>query len=152
MTYDSLGRMVLNVEPNTSIGFTPLPTTNLSGLSAWRYAYDDAGNLVGTSDARGCGANYTYDAGGRITGEDYSPCTEDQASYTAAGGMGGFEVLYAYDDPDDDTQNPGIAGFPVEPSWLTGRLVSARRTALSWQSRDRRTTRADARWESLAGS
>src|SRR5690606_14985143 len=40
--YDSLGRMVLNVEPNTTVNFTddeeadPTPS---SGIKAWRYAY-----------------------------------------------------------------------------------------------------------------
>lgn len=33
---------------------------------AWRYAYNDAGDLVGTSDARGCGVNYHYDAAGNL--------------------------------------------------------------------------------------
>jgi YD repeat-containing protein len=50
MLYDSLGRLVKNIEPNT--------TTN---EQSWTYAWDDAGRLVGTSDARGCGENLFYD-------------------------------------------------------------------------------------------
>ncbi len=33
-----------------------------------------AGDLVATSDARGCGQNFFYDGAGRILGEDYVPC------------------------------------------------------------------------------
>src|SRR5205807_509653 len=49
--YDSLGRMVLNIEPNTA------KTTDTGAVKAWRYAYSDNGDVVGTSDARGCGMN-----------------------------------------------------------------------------------------------
>src|SRR5262249_10867710 len=48
MQYDSIGRLVLNVEPNAAP----------SSTSGFRYAYNDVGNLVGTSDARGCGSNF----------------------------------------------------------------------------------------------
>src|SRR5690606_433989 len=58
MRSDSLGRMVLNAEPNTSTGFSSDPATDPSAIKAWRYAYNDAGDVVGTSDARGCGVNY----------------------------------------------------------------------------------------------
>ena len=69
MSYDSLGRMVQNVEPNAG---------------TWTYAYDAEGRLVGTSDARGCGENIFYDPGGRILAADYSPCQPPpaQAEYT----------------------------------------------------------------------
>jgi hypothetical protein len=38
----------------------PSPSTDIAatGLKAWRYAYNDAGDLIGTSDARGCGKNF----------------------------------------------------------------------------------------------
>ena len=67
LTYDSLGRLVLNVEPN-------------AGTS--QYAYDDLGDLVGTTDARGCGANIVNDGLGRPVSEDYIRCTTFQAPYT----------------------------------------------------------------------
>ena len=44
MKYDSQGRMVLNVEPNTSTGFNPDPNTPPSALKAYRYAYNDNGD------------------------------------------------------------------------------------------------------------
>jgi YD repeat-containing protein len=44
MTFDSLGRLVANREPNTGMN--------------WLYAWDDAGRLIGTSDARGCGEDF----------------------------------------------------------------------------------------------
>src|SRR4029078_9454804 len=78
--YDSLGRMGLNVEQDTSKSFTEDTTVTgtpsggtSSGIRTWRYAYNDAGDLVGTSDARGCGENFRYDAQGRLVIEDYSP-------------------------------------------------------------------------------
>ena len=71
--YDSRGHVVSNVEPNTS-----------SNGVGWRYVYDASGDLVGTSDARGCGENLVYDGLGRVRWEDYSPCTSAQPTYTAA--------------------------------------------------------------------
>ncbi|MBN2191253.1 MAG: hypothetical protein JW751_00415 [Polyangiaceae bacterium] len=96
MRYDSLGRMVLNVEPNTSGGFEPDPNVEapLGGaLKAWRYVYDNQGTLVGKSDARGCGVHFAYDAAGRLLGEEYSPCEAWHPAYSAATttGMDGYE-------------------------------------------------------------
>src|SRR5207245_1422063 len=61
LQYDSLGRLVENREPASG---------------AWRYAYNDDGQLVGTSDARGCGKNLLYDAAARVVAEDFSPCLD----------------------------------------------------------------------------
>ena len=71
MTYDSLGRLVQNVEPNAG---------------TWTYAYDAEGRLVGTSDARGCGENLFRDVAGRVLAADYSPCLPAPAQdpYTPA--------------------------------------------------------------------
>ena len=44
MMYDSLGRLLLNADPDASSGFTPDPG-NLSQIHAVRYAYDDGGDL-----------------------------------------------------------------------------------------------------------
>lgn len=130
MRYDSLGRMVLNVEPNTSTGFSPDPGADPASIHAWRYAYDNAGDLVGTSDARGCGVNYHFDAAGRMLAEDYSPCTADQAPYTPVTDLAtgvGAEAFYRYDVPDPETSSIADAAghaFPVDASQLLGRIVS----------------------------
>ncbi len=93
MAYDSLGRMVMNAEPNASSNFSP--SANGATFPMWQYAYDDDGKLVGTSDPRHCGENLFYDGLGRLLAEDYSPCTVAQATYTQE-----LETQYVYDVPD----------------------------------------------------
>lgn len=103
MRYDTLGRMVLNVEPHTTVGFTADPTANPDvgqGVKAWRYAYNDQGELRATSDARGCGSSFFYDGAGRLAGEDYAPCVAGQhEAYSAptVSTLTGLEVIYLYD-------------------------------------------------------
>ena len=118
MKYDTWDRMVLNAEPNTSVGFTDSPAMDPSGLMAWRYVYDDAGELVGTSDARGCGVNYAYDPAGRLLSEDYSPCAIEQAPYNADA-----EVSYRYDSRDT-ASDPPPSTLALDAQFLRGRLVS----------------------------
>jgi len=60
LQYDSLGRLVQNNEPNAG---------------TWLYAYNDSGDLVATSDPRGCGVNLSYTASGEKLAEDVSPCS-----------------------------------------------------------------------------
>jgi RHS repeat-associated protein len=84
MQYDSLGRMVLNLEPNL-------------GANGWRYLFDAAGDLVATSDPRECGVRFGYDTAGRLVSEDYVPCEAHHAPYSASP-----EVTYEYDDPASD--------------------------------------------------
>ncbi len=138
--YDSLGRMVLNAEPDTATGFVGTPSTTLPatvppGMHAWQYAYDDNGDLVGTSDARGCGVNFLYDAGGRIVAEDFSPCLAVQQIYSAPVYSAqnvltgdGTEVFYEYDSLDSNVPST-IGTLPtdtltIDASLLPGRLVS----------------------------
>ena len=93
VSYDSFGRMVDNLEPNTSL----LGSQVVRGAE-WRYVYDDNGDMVGTSDARGCGENIAYDGLGRFTSEDFSPCTAGQPGYSQPQGMDGTESYFMYDD------------------------------------------------------
>lgn len=129
LRYDSLGRAVLNVEPNTSPTFTANAAADPSTLRAHRYAYNDLGQLVGTSDARGCGINFHFDAAGRKIGEDYSPCLAHHADYTApdlATGNG-FEAFTRYDLADPDAtglvDENGVA-FATNAALLRGKAVS----------------------------
>jgi RHS repeat-associated protein len=133
MAYDTLGRMTLNVDAHTSAGFVATPTTPPpASLKAWRYVYSDAGDLVGTSDARGCGANYFYDGVGRLTAEDYSPCLGHQGAYTAPdfANQRFMEALYTYDSDASATPADKPTGFSYEPSYsrsslfLNGRLAA----------------------------
>lgn len=118
--HDSLGRVVMNVEPNSSTGFA----SAYSVPHAWRYAYDDAGQLVGTSDARGCGKNIAYDALGRAVAEDFSPCLGSQDNYSRmdASTGSGAEVLRTYDAPESGPSDD----LGASATYLMGRLAETR--------------------------
>lgn len=129
MRYDTQGRLVLNVDAHTTLNFNPDPSTSAAvaanGLRTWRYAYNDAGDLVGTSDARGCGTNYTYDAAGRVTSEDYSPCEAAHAPYSTpvASAHTGIEVYYQYDSIPSSLSSVvgvplGSGGSGIPPGYL----------------------------------
>jgi RHS repeat-associated protein len=123
MQYDSLGRLVSNVEPNTSSSEIVNKLTGPVRIG-WRYAYDLNGQLVGTSDARGCGVNYTYDNIGREVSEDYLPCEPStQAPYTSPGASGaGTEVYNVYDAPEVGEEAVNVGGSPQS---LVGRLSAS---------------------------
>jgi RHS repeat-associated protein len=151
LQYDSLGRMVLNVEPDTTQGYVAPPSplggfaTPPGTLKAWQYAYNDNGDLVGTGDARGCGSNYLYDAGGRLQAEDFSPCLNTHALYSAPNlSTGdGTEAFYRYDAYDTDTQAvPGFGALtPAPGSTVRGRLAfvadRGAKTAMLYDGRGR---------------
>lgn len=140
MRYDSLGRMVVNAEPNTSLRFSANPDT-AQDMKTWRYAYNDAGDLVGTSDARGCGVNFTYDGTGRLTSEDYSPCEPHHEIYSPPGSdAGGREVFYQYDSPVPPEGHDAPPGLDTASAQLfVGQLVSL------WDRGSVRYTSFDAR-------
>ena len=171
MRYDSLGRLVFNADPHTTNGYLAPPgasttpsafATTANGTTAggsnpgsyavhaWRYVYNDAGDLVATSDARGCGSNFEYDGAGRLLGEDYSPCEATHADYSAPSGTpslgsnhgasggnpafsNGWEVVYQYDGvPTGDYAPASIPTTGYLSSWWHGRLAAvADRGALS---------------------
>jgi YD repeat-containing protein len=142
MRYDSLDRMVLNVEPSTTKGGPVAFSADPSGddaIIALRYAYNDAGDLVGTSDARGCGSNFHYDAAGRLLAEDYSPCLPTHPAYTSPSLITGVgaEVFYRYDHVDPDSP----AELGINDGLLLGRLASvtdrASKTVSSFDARGR---------------
>ncbi len=138
LRYDTLGRVVLNVESDATKGFTSDPNADPASLKAWRYAYDDNGDVVGTSDARGCGTDYYFDAAGRILAEDYSPCLASHAPYSSPDPVSGVgtEVFYQYDSLptslagesfDADGGPQGTYSFDscaIDPRLQNGRLVA----------------------------
>ena len=84
MQYDTFGRMVSQSEPN---------------VGTWQYAYNDAGDLVESVDARGCGEVVYHDGLGRVTAHDYSPCDTSQPAYSLPNLTtgDGTEAFYTYD-------------------------------------------------------
>ena len=96
MQYDTLGRLVVNREPNTAP-----PTSNVrqEANPSWIYAYDDLGDLVGTSDARGCGKNIAYDGAGRLLCRGlFAVLDNTQNPWTAPQPNGdGTEAYYVYE-------------------------------------------------------
>jgi YD repeat-containing protein len=128
MTFDSLGRLVANREPNTGMN--------------WLYAWDDAGRLIGTSDARGCGEDFYYDGLSRLLGEDYWPCLAWHPPHSAPNLITGegLEVSYRYDTYESDQINPE-PGFSDDPSFAIGHLVAVKdrgsHTRFSYDGRDR---------------
>jgi RHS repeat-associated protein len=146
MRYDSLGRMVLNVEPHTSVNYVP-PGGDITNLKAWRYAYNDAGDLVGTSDARGCGVNYYYDCVSRLMAEDYSPCEAHHVNrlplYSAPNFVtfANIEVSYQYDlVPASFTARlPAPPGYVPNAPNLKGKLAAVfDRSGITYMTYDAR--------------
>lgn len=153
MKYDTLGHLVLNVDPNTTQNFTSdrtvSDTPSSTGLKAWRYAYNDAGDLVGTSDARGCGENFTYDGAGRLLTEDYVPCGQPTpyslpVDATLADPTG-YEVVYHYDSaPEQPFEDLPLVVRPssyvtTSSNFVKGRLVAVwSRGKAQWISYDGR--------------
>ncbi len=108
-----------------------------------------AGDLVGTSDARGCGQNFRYDAAGRLLTEDYSPCTSNHALYSPPQATSdGYEVFYQYDAVPADfprylgvPANYGTASgqYSTRSPTLHGRLAAVHdRAASTWFQYDAR--------------
>jgi RHS repeat-associated protein len=126
MRYDSLGRMVANVEPHTTSVFSAVKTSSLSSVRTLRYAWDDAGDLVGTSDARGCGVNFFHDTAGRVLAEDFSPCAADHAAYSTPNVLtgDGTEAFTRYDTEDPSAITATTDGFERRPGFYLGRAAS----------------------------
>ena len=132
MVYDRQGRMVLNVEPNVSPSYALVAQPNrqtanhnstYNAVKGWRYAYNSAGDLVGTSDSRGCGVNYFTDSVGRLVFEDYFGCEPHHPLYSLPNPVNfdGIEAVYIYDVPVAAAHRDG--DFHQQANFLLGRLV-----------------------------
>lgn len=107
---DSAGRTVRNVEENSG---------------EWRYVWDAQGNLVGTSDPRGCGKNMFYDGLARLVAEDFSPCEAHHAPYSAPTVASGYgtEAWYLYDSYEPGQVSPSATFDDIEQNAI-GNLTS----------------------------
>jgi RHS repeat-associated protein len=152
MRYDSLGRMVVNVDPHTTVNFTNNADAAITtSLQTFRYAYNDAGDMVGWSDARGCGVNYFHDGAGRLVAEDYSPCEQEHATTLPAYSSpnlttrDGIEVYYQYDtvpDPFSNLPEPTNYSGGHQKGRLAAVFDRASLTYLTYDGRGR-VTRTD---------
>jgi RHS repeat-associated protein len=136
MKYDSLGRLTVNAEPNTTHQFST-SSTGWATTKGWRYVYNAAGLLVGTSDARGCGKDIFYDGFGRVTGEDWKPCAGSSPGVAAYSPPNhttgdGLEVRNTYGESLGTygrllmTEDRGARTEAVHDDW--GRAVATKRT------------------------
>lgn len=95
-------------------------------MKGYRYQYDRHDQLVGMSDARGCGADYRYDRAGRLVSVDLFPCdapgtAQTMPAYSApspatGAPSSGVEVHFEYDQRGRPvevatTDGPGGAAF-----------------------------------------
>jgi RHS repeat-associated protein len=133
--YDTLGRRVRTREPNTS-AFVDIGGKQVNQSAI--YAYNDNSDLVGTSDARGCGINYLYDKIGRLVAEDYSPCDSLHPPYSPPNlDTGeGVERLHVYDVPASPT---GTSADAVYAGHLTATFDLAQKSDVVLDARGRVT-------------
>jgi RHS repeat-associated protein len=133
--YDTLGRRVRTVEPNTAADVV-IDGKTLSESAI--YAYNDNGDLVGTSDARGCGKNFFYDQVGRLIAEDFSPCERFQPPYSPPNFTTGegVEVFNVYDVPLSPS---GTSSDRVYVGRLTATFDLAQKTEIVLDARGRAT-------------
>jgi RHS repeat-associated protein len=152
-TYDSLGRKIKLVDPDTGPATQPTPGT-------WKYGYDRAGNLIFQDDPKsGQRVEFCYDTINRVTAKYYHSdsaqnlvnCASEAKDYTK-------DIVYRYDEGGGyhlgrltsviDPSNP--IGNPPSPATVftydvRGRTTSAQkaisvngnlRTALLYYSYD----------------
>jgi YD repeat-containing protein len=115
MTYDTLGRMVAQTEPNTG---------------TWQYAYNDSGDVVGLMDPRGCGKVVYHDGLGRVAAEDYSPCPSSDAPAYSAPNLttgDGTEAFTTYDGYGNVAREADRAQVSVSTYDARNRLVEVDR-------------------------
>jgi RHS repeat-associated protein len=96
-TYDSLGRLLYAKQPEQEANTAFVKVDSITGNSAWsvKYQYDDNGNIVSTTDARGVSVSATYDNFNRLKLRDYSDATPDVSFYYDGKGLGATVPNYA---------------------------------------------------------
>ncbi|MEO0560593.1 MAG: hypothetical protein AAF125_00665 [Chloroflexota bacterium] len=117
LAYDSAGRLIGADDANAVRVFTYTPDTEMnvwrvdaslvsdSGVAAWSFTYDSAGNILTWQGADGALVTYSYDTLGRLlTVETDQPETTLQFTYDVRGNLTrgvnglGQGYLYNYDD------------------------------------------------------
>jgi len=94
--YDALGRKTSMSDPD---------------MGTWSYQYDNAGNLVHQTDARGQGICFTYDALNRLTGKQYITGTTCPATPAPS-------VTYRYDEgPNGIGRRTSMTDPSGETAW-----------------------------------
>jgi RHS repeat-associated protein len=89
-TFDSLGRLMYAKQPEQEANAAFVLTDSITGNTAWsvKYQYDDNGNIVSTTDAKGVSVTATYDNFNRLKVRNYSDTTPDVNFYYDGKGLG----------------------------------------------------------------
>ncbi len=89
-TYDSLGRLLYAKQPEQEANASFNLSDSITNNSNWavKYQYDDNGNIVSTTDARGVTVTGTYDNLNRLIFRDYSDSTPNVDFYYDGRGLG----------------------------------------------------------------
>ncbi len=88
--YDSLSRVIYSKQPEQEVNTSFSANDPVTGNTQWamKFTYDDIGNLVSTTDARGTSLSGTYDRLHRLIYRNYSDATPDVSFYYDGAGLG----------------------------------------------------------------
>ncbi|HWQ31399.1 MAG TPA: RHS repeat-associated core domain-containing protein [Blastocatellia bacterium] len=109
--YDSLSRLIRVKNPETAVNYSlPAYTDPVTGGAGWStaYTYDNNGNLLTKTDARGATGSYTYDALNRMTVQsnwEPSDGTTTINFYYDSATNGKGRLWYTYDANKEGTAN-----------------------------------------------
>jgi len=88
--YDSLGRVLYSKQPEQEVNTSLSATDSITGNTQWaaKFTYDDNGNNVSMTDARGVSVSVVYDRLNRLIYRDYSDSTPDVSFFRDGTGLG----------------------------------------------------------------
>lgn len=87
--YDSLGRVLYSKQPEQEVNTSFSATDSITGNTQWaaKFTYDDNGNNLSMTDARGTSVSVVYDRMNRLILRDYSDSTPDVSFFYDGTGL-----------------------------------------------------------------